>query len=140
MPWSGRGGSAYSQMEIAEGRKLTTHKSVFVRFPLKSKSPLPRGGEGQGEGAVENEFLLIWTTTPWTLTSNVGAAVNTELDYVSIESQKRRRRLLFRRRQSELSTSGDRIQRRIRSTGMEVARRRRQAENDCSDLQGTGRL
>ena len=73
MPWSGRGGSAYSQMEIAEGRQLTTHKSVFVRFPLKDR---------------DNEFLLIWTTTPWTLTSNVGAAVNTDLDYVKIKANK----------------------------------------------------
>ncbi|APZ90599.1 class I tRNA ligase family protein [Fuerstiella marisgermanici] len=73
MPWSGRGGSAYSQMEIAEGRKLTTHKSVFVRFPLKDR---------------ENEFLLVWTTTPWTLTSNVGAAVNVDLDYVKIKAKK----------------------------------------------------
>lgn len=73
MPWSGRGGSAYSQMEIAEGRKLTTHKSVFVRFPLKD---------------ADNEFLLIWTTTPWTLTSNVAAAVNPDLDYVKIKAKK----------------------------------------------------
>ncbi len=73
MPWSGRGGSAYSQMEIAEGRKLTTHKSVFVRFPLKDR---------------EHEFLLIWTTTPWTLTSNVGAAVNIDLDYVKLKANK----------------------------------------------------
>ncbi len=63
MPWSGRGGSAYSQMEVADGRKLTVHKSVFVRFPLKDR---------------ENEYLLVWTTTPWTLTSNVAAAVNPE--------------------------------------------------------------
>ena len=73
MPWSGRGGSAYSQMEIAEGRKLTTHKSVFVKFPLKDR---------------DNENLLIWTTTPWTLTSNVGAAVNVDLDYVKIKAKK----------------------------------------------------
>ncbi|HAD60398.1 MAG TPA: isoleucine--tRNA ligase, partial [Planctomycetaceae bacterium] len=73
MPWSGRGGSAYSQMEIAEGRKLTTHKSVFVRFPLRDR---------------DNEFLLIWTTTPWTLTSNVGAAVNPDLDYVKIKANR----------------------------------------------------
>lgn len=73
MPWSGRGGSAYSQMEIAEGRKLTTHKSVFVRFPLRDR---------------ENEYLLIWTTTPWTLTSNVAAAVNPDLDYVKIKANK----------------------------------------------------
>ncbi len=73
MPWSGRGGSAYSQMEIAEGRKLTTHKSVFVRFPLKGR---------------DNEFLLIWTTTPWTLTSNVGVAVNRDLEYIRIRANK----------------------------------------------------
>ena len=73
MPWSGRGGSAYSQMEIAEGRKLTTHKSIFVRFPLRDR---------------ENEFLLVWTTTPWTLTSNVAAAVNPDLDYVKIKAER----------------------------------------------------
>lgn len=73
MPWSGRGGSAYSQMEVAEGRKLTTHKSVFVRFPLKDR---------------ENEFLLVWTTTPWTLTSNVAAAVNPQLEYVKLQAKR----------------------------------------------------
>ncbi|MBM84004.1 MAG: isoleucine--tRNA ligase [Planctomycetaceae bacterium] len=73
MPWSGRGGSAYSQMEIAEGRKLTTHKSVFVRFPIRGR---------------DNEFLLVWTTTPWTLTSNVACAVNTELDYIKLQAKR----------------------------------------------------
>ncbi|MBI5759630.1 MAG: class I tRNA ligase family protein, partial [Planctomycetales bacterium] len=73
MPWSGRGGSAYSQMEVAEGRKLTTHKSIFVRFPLLGR---------------ENEFLLVWTTTPWTLTSNVAAAVNPNLDYVRLKAKR----------------------------------------------------
>ena len=73
MPWSGRGGSAYSQMEIAEGRRLTTHQSVFVRFPIRDR---------------DNEFLLIWTTTPWTLTSNVGAAVNPDLEYLRIKANK----------------------------------------------------
>lgn len=73
MPWSGRGGSAYSQMEIAEGRKLTTHKSCFVRFPLRGR---------------DNEFLLVWTTTPWTLTSNVAAAVNPDLDYIQLKAKR----------------------------------------------------
>ena len=73
MPWSGRGGSAYSQMEIAEGRKLTTHKSIFVRFPLRDR---------------ENEYLLVWTTTPWTLTSNVAAAVNPDLEYVQLKAER----------------------------------------------------
>ena len=111
MPWSGRGGSAYSQMEIAEGRKLTTHKSVFVRFPL-----LKEGRESFSDPTIDGanqtttdsdaaslsgtpekdsrpfppcqEYLLVWTTTPWTLTSNVGAAVNTDLDYVKIRAKK----------------------------------------------------
>lgn len=73
MPWSGRGGSAYSQMEVAEGRRLTTHKSVFLRFPLKGR---------------DHEYLLVWTTTPWTLTSNVAAAVNPQLEYVRLKARR----------------------------------------------------
>ena len=37
VPWSGRSGTSYSQMEVIEGRKLVAHKSVFVRFPIKKK-------------------------------------------------------------------------------------------------------
>lgn len=73
MPWSGRGGSAYSQMEVADGRKLTVHRSAFVRFPLVDRP---------------NEYLLVWTTTPWTLTSNVAAAVNPDLDYVKLKAKR----------------------------------------------------
>ena len=71
VPWSGRSGTSYSQMEIIEGRKLVAHKSVFVRFPLKDK---------------KEEYLLVWTTTPWTLTSNVIAGINGNLDYVKIKA------------------------------------------------------
>ena len=73
MPWSGRGGSAYSQMEVADGRRLSVHESVFVRFPLQD---------------AENEFLLVWTTTPWTLAANVACAVNPELDYVQLRTER----------------------------------------------------
>ena len=61
VPWSGRSGTSYSQMEIIEGRKLVAHKAIFVKFPLKNKG---------------NENLLVWTTTPWTLTANTMVAVN----------------------------------------------------------------
>ena len=37
VPWSGRSGTSYSQMEVIEGRKLVSHKSVFVRFPIKNR-------------------------------------------------------------------------------------------------------
>ncbi|MGB0716757.1 MAG: class I tRNA ligase family protein, partial [Phycisphaerae bacterium] len=73
MPWSGRAGCAYSHMEIAEGRRLTTHTAVFARFPIRGR---------------EKEYLLVWTTTPWTLSANTGCAVNGELDYVQLRSKK----------------------------------------------------
>ena len=71
VPWSGRSGTSYSQMEIIEGRKLVAHESVFVRFPILDR---------------EKEYLLVWTTTPWTLTSNVMAAVNVDLEYVKLRA------------------------------------------------------
>lgn len=69
MPWCGRCGVGISEMEMKEGYKLTEHKSVFVKFPLKDRP---------------GENLLVWTTTPWTLTSNVGAAINPELTYLKV--------------------------------------------------------
>jgi isoleucyl-tRNA synthetase len=70
MPWCGRCGTGLSQMEVAEGRRITLHSSVFVRFPIK----------GQDKTA-----LLVWTTTPWTLSSNVAVAVNPQMTYVKVQ-------------------------------------------------------
>ena len=72
VPWSGRSGTSYSQMEIIEGRKLVAHKSVFVRFPIKNRV---------------GEYLLVWTTTPWTLSSNVVVGVNVDLEYARIKTK-----------------------------------------------------
>jgi isoleucyl-tRNA synthetase len=69
MPWCPRCAVGLSQMEMAEGYQLVAHRAVFVRFPL-------RGRPG--------ENLLVWTTTPWTLTSNVAAAVNLGLTYLKV--------------------------------------------------------
>ena len=69
MPWCGRCGTGLSQMEVAEGRRITTHTSVFVRFPIKGQ---------------EKTALLVWTTTPWTLASNVAVAVNPDMTYVKV--------------------------------------------------------
>jgi isoleucyl-tRNA synthetase len=70
MPWCGRCGVGLSEMEMKEGYRLVEHKSVFVKFPLKDRL---------------GENLLVWTTTPWTLTSNVGAAINPELTYLQVK-------------------------------------------------------
>ena len=70
MSWCNRCGAGLSQMEVAEGRKVTRHTTVFVRCPLVGRE---KGG------------LLVWTTTPWTLTSNVAAAVNPELTHLKLQ-------------------------------------------------------
>ncbi len=67
MPWCPRCGTGICQHEMHEGYKEVVDESVFVRMPR-------RGREG--------EYLLVWTTTPWTLTSNVACAVHPELTYV----------------------------------------------------------
>jgi isoleucyl-tRNA synthetase len=70
MPWCPRCAVGLSQMEMHEGYQLVAHRAVFVRFPLRDRP---------------KENLLVWTTTPWTLTSNVAAAVNPKLTYVKIQ-------------------------------------------------------
>ncbi len=69
MPWCGRCGVGISEQEMKEGYKLVEHRAAFVRLPLIDRP---------------NENLLVWTTTPWTLSSNVGAAVNPKLTYLKI--------------------------------------------------------
>lgn len=70
MPWCPRCGTGISQHEISnEERPEIVHASPTVRFPL-----LDRPGE----------YLLVWTTTPWTLTSNVACAVHPELTYAKV--------------------------------------------------------
>jgi isoleucyl-tRNA synthetase len=71
MPWCARCGTGISQHEIVtDGYQDLTHPSVFLRFPLRDR---------------EGESLLVWTTTPWTLTSNVAAAVHPDLPYLLLD-------------------------------------------------------
>jgi len=71
MPWCPRCATGLSNMEMeSEGYKETSHLSLYVRLPLDGRP---------------NEYLLVWTTTPWTLAANVAAAVHPELNYVRVE-------------------------------------------------------
>jgi isoleucyl-tRNA synthetase len=80
MPWCGRCGTGLSQHEIiTDGYREVTHDSVFVRFPLSQRDASDPGDA--------KEALLVWTTTPWTLTSNVAAAVGPDLDYVRVRAE-----------------------------------------------------
>ncbi|MBI2598788.1 class I tRNA ligase family protein, partial [Candidatus Curtissbacteria bacterium] len=74
VPWCPRCGTAISQHEIlTEEYKELTHDTVFFKFPIRGR---------------ENEFLLAWTTTPWTIPANVAVAVNPKENYVSFKGDK----------------------------------------------------
>jgi len=65
--WCPRCETGLSQHEQADGYKDITDTSVFLKFKLKDR---------------ENEYVLAWTTTPWTLSANVLLAINTDHQYV----------------------------------------------------------
>ncbi len=70
MPWCTRCGTGLSEHEIVtEGYKEVTHPSIYVRLPL-------RDGTGR--------YILVWTTTPWTLPANTAVAVNPDEEYVEV--------------------------------------------------------
>lgn len=74
MPYCPRCGTALSKMEVENGDnyKILKENSVFVK--MKSREE-------------ENTYFLVWTTTPWTLPSNVAICMNPEEEYVKIETQ-----------------------------------------------------
>jgi isoleucyl-tRNA synthetase len=74
MPWCARCGTGLSEMEMNEGYADREDPGLTVLFPL-----VERPGES----------LLVWTTTPWTLTSNVAAAVGPGLAYVRVRQGER---------------------------------------------------
>ena len=74
VPWCWRCGTASSKHDIVtEGYKEISHKSLFMKFPVKEKP---------------NEYFLIFTTTPWTVPANVAIAVNKNVDYVRVQQGK----------------------------------------------------
>ena len=70
VPYCPRCGTALSSHEVAQGYKDVEETSVFVKFALKD---------------VENTYFLAWTTTPWTLPSNVALCMNGKEDYSKIK-------------------------------------------------------
>ncbi len=71
VPYCPRCGTALSSHEVAQGYKDVKEESVYVKFKVLGK---------------ENEYFLAWTTTPWTLPSNVALVVNAKEDYVRVKS------------------------------------------------------
>ena len=72
VPYCPRCGTALASHEVAQGYKDVKEKSVYAKFKLVDK---------------ENTYFLAWTTTPWTLPSNVALCMNANEDYVEIEAE-----------------------------------------------------
>lgn len=68
MPWCPRCGTSLSEHEMTGSYKMLKHNSVFFKLPVKELGC----------------NILVWTTTPWTLSSNVALAVNEDIDYVEV--------------------------------------------------------
>ena len=93
MPWCPRCSTGLSEHEIVtEGYVEIVHPGLFVKFPVTDS----------GTRRTPNESILVWTTTPWTLTSNCAAAVNPEMHYVKV-SQKEEFYYLAKSRLTSLS-------------------------------------
>ncbi|MFH1175368.1 MAG: isoleucine--tRNA ligase [bacterium] len=75
IPYCYRCGTALSSHEVAQGYQTVKDNSIYVKFKLK---PNPK------KGIDENTFILVWTTTPWTLPGNVALAVGEEIEYCKI--------------------------------------------------------
>lgn len=69
VPYCPRCGTSLSSHEVAQGYKDVKDKSAYAKFLVKGTT---------------NEFLLAWTTTPWTLPSNVALTVNADECYVKV--------------------------------------------------------
>ncbi|MEG0909642.1 MAG: isoleucine--tRNA ligase [Bacilli bacterium] len=72
LPYCPRCGTGLASHEVAQGYKEISVDTVTVPFKLKEE---------------ENTYFLVWTTTPWTLISNVGLCVNPKESYIKVKSQ-----------------------------------------------------
>ena len=70
VPYCPRCGTPLSAQEVAQGYKTVKERSVVVRFKVRN----------------EDAYILAWTTTPWTLPSNVALCVNPDESYVKVKA------------------------------------------------------
>ncbi len=77
--WWPQGGTALSAGEVGQGYQTIDDPSVMIRFPLVGQ---------------ERTSFLAWTTTPWTLPSNIALAVSAKTDYATVELEDGERLIL----------------------------------------------
>ncbi|GAI86689.1 unnamed protein product, partial [marine sediment metagenome] len=71
VPYCPRCGTSLSSHEVAQGYQKIKDLSIYLKFPVKGE---------------KNTYLLVWTTTPWTLPGNVAVAANPGFTYVKVKA------------------------------------------------------
>ncbi len=73
VPYCPRCGTSLSSHEVAQGYQRIKEPAIYVKFRIKNPE-------------FKNSYLLVWTTTPWTLPANVAVAVNPGFTYVKVKT------------------------------------------------------
>ncbi|MFW5780657.1 MAG: isoleucine--tRNA ligase [Bacillota bacterium] len=79
MPWCPRCGTSLSEHEMSGSYKQVEHTSIYAKLPIHNS----------------NDSIMVWTTTPWTLSSNVALAVNPDIEYLRVEVKSDTRNLII---------------------------------------------
>lgn len=79
MPWCSHCGTSLSEHELADSYQDIEHTAVFFKLPILNT----------------NDSIIVWTTTPWTLSANVAIAVNPELTYAVCKVKSTDRNLII---------------------------------------------
>jgi len=120
-PYCPRCGTALSSHELGQpgAYRDVTDLSVYVRFPV-----------------VDDEFdLMVWTTTPWTLISNVAAAVGPDIEYVRVRSGQGRDLIVAADLAGTVTEGGEIV---ARMSGAELVGRRYRRPFDLLDIDDRG--
>jgi isoleucyl-tRNA synthetase len=112
IPYCPRCGTGLSSHELAQGYKEVEDPAVYVKFKVvKGTDGTLLRSFGASEGLTEgttgtgNAYLVAWTTTPWTLPSNVALAVGSDIAYVKVKQGEEY--LWVAKDRVEEATSGD---------------------------------
>lgn len=87
-PYSPKAGTGLSSHEINQpgSYRDVTDTTVVAQFKIVEGSASPFGGGSRGRTSGQNDYLLAWTTTPWTLPSNTALTVGPKIEYVLVST------------------------------------------------------
>lgn len=93
VPYCPRCGTPLSSHEVAQGYKRVKEPAVYLKFPVVTPG-------------FEKTFLLVWTTTPWTLPGNVAIALNPQFTYLLFENSNGEKLIFAKERLKALKLEG----------------------------------